>query len=422
MSLRRIGPLIFGNGVLGALAWRAVNPIADAIFDEDEPGSGLAMAEATIPRVPVAGGERAPARRRHERTLAAVATAVLAVLPEVAALAPPKSARSLAAHTSGPRRVVPLDAEHSSVDLSAPLTAVAKASAPEELVSALKTVGPGDGANVFKTWIAPLGREVAVKLRFDSDETTRNELSSLRRFGGGDIVAHLGTKVDGRVVLLIMEAADGNLREVLQGDVKIPEPHKLRILIELLRGLSKLEAAGCVHRDVKPQNVLVFGDCSSEEGCHVKLCDLEFVSSVHALKSPRTAKVSSVGSPLYMAPETWTGRGDMGKIDVWSAGMLAFELFVGGQPAVLLEADSLRHPTIRGHPYRELVPKSFDIRKDARFKDFRSKDPELAHLISSMLRKAVWRRPTVRKALTRARGIAESRGVLVAEQQEVRMP
>lgn len=48
MSLRRIGPLIFGNGVLGALAWRAVNPIADAIFDEDEPGSGLAMAEAAL--------------------------------------------------------------------------------------------------------------------------------------------------------------------------------------------------------------------------------------------------------------------------------------------------------------------------------------------------------------------------------------
>jgi len=252
----------------------------------------------------------------------------------------------------------------------------------------------------------------------------------LESFGGGDIVRLLRSKVEAvsgeTTYRLWLEAADTDLQHgliakerglVTGSAVRVPRAHKIRILAEVLRGLAKLEKAGWVHGDVTPSNVLVFGECFSPEGCHAKLADFGSAFSVDA--SATDYHYDGVSSPHYRSPEAWHGRGDLSKMDVWSAGMVAFELFVGRLPRALRDPSQEEQGQL-GAVDMERVLSDEEIVSDPGFVELQQEDPQLAKLLHGMLTGSVERRLSAKAAYDWMRSIAKRHGVAVPEQQEHR--
>ena len=120
-----------------------------------------------------------------------------------------------------------------------------------------------------------------------------------------------------------------------------------RVLLHIAEALAHVHEQGAVHRDIKLENVLLadaFFDEPEEPG-HVKLVDFG-VAALDGARQRLTATGHAVGTPAYMAPElidpgTW-GSGDAGpQADVFSFGVLAWKLFVGGHPTGLGEREPL---------------------------------------------------------------------------------
>mmetsp|Transcript_59714 Transcript_59714/g.172325 ORF Transcript_59714/g.172325 Transcript_59714/m.172325 type:complete len:503 (-) Transcript_59714:303-1811(-) len=259
----------------------------------------------------------------------------------------------------------------------------------------------------------------------------RNELRVLSRCSGGDVLALFGVASDGdsstlalrqvppdaSAVFFFMEPSDLDFEEVLlsANSGGVPRGREVRMLVEILRGLLKLQEAGFVHRDLRPENIRIVGDCHSQRGCHAKISG--FRCACKAKKARRGGEPEIAGDPMYIAPEVWKGRVCSKKADVWSAGLVAYQLFVGGFPNDLISHAVGGHRDLTKHPLRGFVPLKFDIKSDARFQEFRLEDAETADLIASLLRRSPRFRPSLRRALQRAEKIARKRGVHVPEQR-----
>lgn len=217
----------------------------------------------------------------------------------------------------------------------------------------------------------------------------------MQAFGGGDVVKLYGaleedasgweSRAGPPAVNLFIEAADSTLfTEVLSHDDKsliVDKNLRMRMLVELLRGLIKFEQGNWVHRDVKPRNIFVFGDCASEEGCHGKVGDMGLSCPV-----VEAGWHDVVGSPLYVAPEVWRDEADRSKIDVWSAGMVAFQLFAGRVPETFSQIDCDEAIAEQVTPYgsRDII-RNFNIQEDILFNYLKEDDAEMATFIAKML-------------------------------------
>ncbi|STC40577.1 Stk1 family PASTA domain-containing Ser/Thr kinase [Corynebacterium amycolatum] len=197
------------------------------------------------------------------------------------------------------------------------------------------TIAHGGMSTVYCATDLRLDRRVAAKVmdpRFVNDESFRIRFEREAR-----AVAHLndeslvnvydqGTDPAGHV-FLIMEFIDGGtLRELLRERGPMP-PHAAAVVMRsVLRALSVAHSRGMVHRDIKPENVLI-----SFYG-RVKLADFGLV------RAAADAKVTSnsviVGTVAYLAPEQVTGESISPASDVYSAGILLFELLTGTTPFI----------------------------------------------------------------------------------------
>jgi len=128
---------------------------------------------------------------------------------------------------------------------------------------------------------------------------------------------------------------------------------------------------------------------------------------------------SITGSANYIAPEVWLRLGHGKKSDVWSYGVLAYQLLVGELPAPLRAAGSRG---VQDQALRRVFPNRFDLRNDARFLVLMKRDPALARFIEHLLEKQVYRRYSVKKALVRARALAAKRGASAPPQPETVHP
>ena len=164
----------------------------------------------------------------------------------------------------------------------------------------------------------------------DPDMTARflQERSTLLALRSPYLVAIEDFVAEGRTLAIVMELVeDGDLRRQLRGTGALEPDRALRIVEELLLGLSVVHAAGIIHRDIKPENVLL----DTVDGIsRAKLTDFGIA---RVLDRPVvTGLYDYLGTPGYQAPEVGRGLPTTAAADVYSVGVLLYELLVGATP------------------------------------------------------------------------------------------
>ncbi len=193
-------------------------------------------------------------------------------------------------------------------------------------------IARGGMSMVFRGVDTRLDRPVAIKVmdpKFSGDPQflTRFEFEarSVAKLKHSSLVAVYDQGIDGEYPFLIMELVEGGtLRELLRERGPMP-PHAVRAVAEpVLRAIGVAHAAGLVHRDIKPENVLI-----SDAG-EVKIADFGLVRAVAG--SNLTSASVILGTAAYLSPEQVTAGSADARSDVYSFGILIFEMLTGRVP------------------------------------------------------------------------------------------
>ena len=195
-----------------------------------------------------------------------------------------------------------------------------------------RRLAKGGMATVYEALDTRLDREVALKvmhpgLAEDHDFVARftGEARSAARLSHPDVVAVFDQGEDDGLVYLAMELVRGRtLRHVLRTQGRLSAATALEVMEHVLGALSAAHTAGVVHRDVKPENVLV-----GQDG-RVKVADFGLARAV-AAGSTATRGVL-LGTVAYISPEQALGEPATPRSDVYSAGILLWELLTGRTP------------------------------------------------------------------------------------------
>lgn len=193
-------------------------------------------------------------------------------------------------------------------------------------------IAHGGMATVYLATDTRLDREVALKvmhaeLARDADFVSRfiGEAKSVAKLSHPNIVGVYDQAADGQYLYLAMEYVPGwTLRALLEERGWLPWQEALSVMDPVLAGLAAAHQAGIVHRDVKPENVLITADG------RVKVADFGLARASAAVGNTRTGQI--IGSPSYIAPEQVTGAPSDARTDVYSAGIMLFEMLTGQKP------------------------------------------------------------------------------------------
>jgi serine/threonine-protein kinase len=206
-------------------------------------------------------------------------------------------------------------------------------------------LGRGAMGQVFRASVRGSGAPVAVKvlkpeLVSDTEVVARffRERSILTSIDDPNVAKVLDLVVEGDTLGIVMELVEGqDLRRYLRARGTLPPAEAVYLTGQLLRGLAAVHAGGVVHRDVKPENVLV----SAARGqMTLKLTD--FGVSRLSYGASLTKMTSLIGTPEYMAPELAEHDTATPAADLYSAGIVLYEMlagrtpFAGGHPLAVL--------------------------------------------------------------------------------------
>jgi serine/threonine-protein kinase len=285
------------------------------------------------------------------------------------------------------------------------MTAVETTPRPDPLVgTALEgryrvdtVIATGGMSTVYRGLDSRLDRPVALKVmdaRYSGDRQFLNrfelEAKAVARLKGDGLVAVYDQGIDGQHPFLVMELIDGGtLRELLRERGPMPPHAVAAVLAPICRGLAAAHAAGLVHRDVKPENVLI-----SDAG-EVKIADFGLVRAV--AEAGITSASVILGTAAYLSPEQ-VGSGEASpRSDVYAVGILAYELLTGRTPFTGDSALSVAYQrmdndvpppssAITGVPaqFDELIRKATDRDPSGRFADAAELGEALAEVVAEL--------------------------------------
>ena len=247
-------------------------------------------------------------------------------------------------------------------------------------------IGNGGYGEVWRATDTVLARPVAVKLLHPRYTQRSEALARFRaeaRHAGGlshENIAQVfdyGEPADGQPPYLVMELVDGpSLETVLTGG-PLDDTRTMDIVAQAAAGLQAAHAAGMIHRDIKPGNLLL------APGGTVKITDFGIAHTIGS--APLTASGELIGTPGYLAPERAMGERATPASDLYSLGMLAYECLAGTPPfrGTPLEV-ALAH---RDRPLPPLPP-SVAVGVAALVMRLAAKDP--ARRLSDAAEVAVW--------------------------------
>ena len=196
-------------------------------------------------------------------------------------------------------------------------------------------LGQGAMGAVFKARQVSVDRIVALKVLPRNLAKNENYLARFLR------EAHAAAKLDHVNIVqgidageadgyhyFAMEFVDGNtLRDVLTAEGQLSERHALEIARDVARALDCAHEAGLIHRDVKPDNVLIASDGT------VKLADLGLARETERTDSGVTQVGTPLGTPNYISPEQVRGEAELdGRTDIYSLGAMLYHLLAGLPP------------------------------------------------------------------------------------------
>lgn len=193
-------------------------------------------------------------------------------------------------------------------------------------------IASGGMSTVYRGLDVRLDRPVALKVmdsRYagDPEFLTRfqREARAIARLKDPGLVAMYDQGLDSRNPYLVMELIEGGtLRELLRERGPMPPHAMVAVLRPVLSGLGVAHRAGLVHRDVKPENVLI-----SDDG-EVKLVDFGLVRAIADAGITSTSVI--LGTAAYLSPEQVAGKETGPRSDVYAVGVMAFELLTGQTP------------------------------------------------------------------------------------------
>ena len=196
----------------------------------------------------------------------------------------------------------------------------------------VSSIGEGGMANVYLAWDTILEREVAVKILrgdlADDEKFVRrfqreaNSASSLKH---PNIVEMYDVGEDNGRYFIVMEYVSGKtLKSLIKKRGALNLNEAVDIMLQLTSGIACAHDSYIIHRDIKPQNVMIL-----EDG-RVKITDFGIAMALNATQLTQTNSV--MGSVHYLPPEQASGSGSTIKSDIYSLGILMFELFTGHVP------------------------------------------------------------------------------------------
>ena len=199
-------------------------------------------------------------------------------------------------------------------------------------------IAHGGMAEVWEADDEVLGRRVAVKIllrHLARDdvllERFRREAVAAARLMHPGIVATFDTGSEQGSAYIVMEYVAGkNLREILDERGRLTVPESVTVTRQVAAALGYAHAAGVVHRDIKPANILLVVD--DHDAIEVKVTDFGIAKAGYASGADLTRTGIVLGTPKYVSPEQIRGEQPDGRADLYSLGVVLYEMLVGAPP------------------------------------------------------------------------------------------
>ena len=229
----------------------------------------------------------------------------------------------------------------------------------------IRTIGEGGMANVYLAYDTILDRNVAVKILrgdlADDEKFVRRfqrEAISASSLTHPNIVEMYDVGEDDGKYFIVMEFVDGRtLKNLIKKRGALTLPEVVDIMLQLTSAISCAHDSYIIHRDIKPQNVLIL-----EDG-RVKITDFGIAMALNSNELTQTNSV--MGSVHYLPPEQANGSGSTIKSDIYSLGILMYELLIGkvpfkGDSAVEIAIKQMRDPLPSVCSLNSNIPQSIE--------------------------------------------------------------
>ena len=220
----------------------------------------------------------------------------------------------------------------------------------------LELIGSGGMANVYKARCHRLNRLVAIKIlksdladNADFRRRFHDESQAVAQLSHANIVSVYDVSTNPDREYIIMELIDGiTLKQYMERRGRMDWRESLHFITQIMRGLSHAHSRGIIHRDIKPQNIMVLRDGS------VKVADFGIACLAN---QGQTLTQEALGSVHYISPEQARGDRIDARSDIYSAGVVLYEMLTGRLP---FEGDSAVSVAIQHLSSVPLAPRDID--------------------------------------------------------------